>query len=275
MANPAEQYNKVKSMTFAILHKDGKEKAYGYLNSQFEVLPRTAWYGLKAELDFFTGYQQKFALTPSLDYGIKCDFSGFMGNAPCRIDVTTNIDFKHLADYDKLQSNSGIPYKIVVMNKETGRMEDIFDLNFRSDNQGGKVFDIALFMPMDYNSNGGPRYNPYQRIVSVNSSTGLIIKEKQLVTDWYLPDIHTKMAEINECYQDYEDDGTMEKQELDSYLAEAAKLLSKSTDLQIVGCAQTNNEIIDHRTCETEEVTHIYWKHPVIEEWLGNEIFEY
>lgn len=275
MAHPAQLYNKIKNMTFAILHRDGKRKAYHYLNKQFATLPKPAWYGLKAELDFFTGYQREFGLTPSLDYGIKCDFSGFLDNKPCRIDVTTNIDFKHLKDYDELQNNSGISYKIVVMNKETGKMEDVFDLNFKSDNQGGKVFDIALFMPMDYNSHGDPRYNPYQRIVSINSSSGFVVEEKQPVTDWYLPDIHTKMAEISEAYQDYDDNDTNEKDKLDVYLAEAAKLLSKSTSLQIVGCGQTNSEIIDPRTCETEEVTHIYWKHPVIKDLLGDEIFEY
>ena len=222
MAHSAQLYNEVKNKAFAILHKDGKEKAYRFLYGQFTVLPKTAWFGLKAELDFFTGYQREFCLTPSLDYGIKCDFSGFLNNTPCRIDVTTNINFKQLKNYDELQNSSGIPYKIVVMNKETGKMEDVFNLNFKPDNQGGKVFDIALFMPMDYNRHGDPLYNPYQRIVSINSSTGLLVEEKQLVSDWYLPDIHMKIAEIREAYQDYDVDGAQEKQELEKYLAEAA-----------------------------------------------------
>lgn len=70
---------------------------------------------------------------------------------------------------------------------------------------------------MDYNRHGDPLYNPYQRIVSINSSTGLLVEEKQLVSDWYLPDIHMKIAEIREAYQDYDVDGVKEKQELEKY----------------------------------------------------------
>jgi len=125
MAHPAQLYNTIKDKAFAVLHRDGKVKAYHYLDGQKITLPIKAWYGLKAELDFFTGYQREFPLTPSLDYGIKCDFSGFLNNTPCRIDVTTNINFKQLKDYEELQNSSGIPYKIVVMNKETGKMEDV------------------------------------------------------------------------------------------------------------------------------------------------------
>ena len=276
MAHPAEKYNKVKNVTFSLLNKNGVVAAYKYLNSQMSELPLHAWYGLKAELDFYTKYKTNYSLTPSLDYGIKCDFSGMIDEGQlCRIDVTTNIEYKKLKDYDPIQKKDGMLYKIVVMNKDTGKIEDIFDLNFPPDNHGGKLFDVALFMPMDYNGHGEPRYNPYQRIVTISSKTGNVICEKALVTDWYLPDIHTKMSEIYEAYDDYDGNEDIEGDELRGYLCEAAKLLTKTTDLNIVACGQTNREIIDPRTCEDEEVTRIYWKHPVVKDWIDDVVYDF
>lgn len=275
MANDAGLFNGVKNIAFSLLNRDGASKAYSYLESQKDVLPANAWWGLKSELDFYIGYKDKYRLTPSLDYGIKCDFVGMIEEGQmCRIDVTTNIEYKHLKDYDRIQQRDRMLYKIVVMDKKSGKIEDIFDMNFIPDNYGGKLFDVALFMPTGYNGKGDPRNNPYQRIVSVSSATGLIVEEKGIVTDWYLQDIHSRMVDIYECYEDYDGDEDLAGEALKEYLAESAKLLTKSTDLNIVACGQTNKEIIDPRTCEDEEVIRIYWKHPVIEEWMGDVISE-
>ena len=265
MVNEAELYNKVKKITFSLLNKDGEKKAYNYLECKKSVLPIKAWKGLKAELDFYVGYKNKYCLTPSLDYGIKCDFTGTIEKGQmCRIDVTTNINCKKLKDYDPILQRDKMIYKIVVMN-ETGKLDDIFDLNFLPDDHGGKLFDVALFMPTDYNSQGDPRNNPYQRIVTVSSATGLIVEEKEIVTDWYL----------QEYYEDNDVEEDLVSKELGKYLEDSAKLLSKTTELNIVACGQTNREIIDPRTCEDEEITRIYWKHPVIEELIGDIIEEW
>lgn len=275
MVNEAELYNKVKKITFSLLNKDGEKKAYNYLECKKSVLPIKAWKGLKAELDFYVGYKNKYCLTPSLDYGIKCDFTGTIEKGQmCRIDVTTNINCKKLKDYDPILQRDKMIYKIVVMN-ETGKLDDIFDLNFLPDDHGGKLFDVALFMPTDYNSQGDPRNNPYQRIVTVSSATGLIVEEKEIVTDWYLQDIHNKMIDLYEYYEDNDVEEDLVSKELGKYLEDSAKLLSKTTELNIVACGQTNREIIDPRTCEDEEITRIYWKHPVIEELIGDIIEEW
>lgn len=276
MAHPAEKYNKIKNMLFAILNKDGRNKAYSFLYSKASDLSDNSWKGLKAELDFYVGYQQKFMLTPSLDYGIKCDFTGMISQGEmCRIDVTTNLDVKKLKDFDPIIQRDSFIYKIALMNPTTGVLEDVFDMNFLPDNQGGKIFNVALFLPMDYNRYAEPRYNPYQRIVSVSSSTGEILSEEKIATDWYLPDIHTKEEELYECYEDYDGEDDLVGIELGSYLSEAAKLLTKETDLNIVACGQTCKKIIDPRTCEEEEFTKIYWQHPAIEGYLDDELWEY
>lgn len=272
MEHPAEQYNKIKNMTFSILLKNGRVAAYKFIEGQREKLGR-AWYGLKAELDFFTNYQGQFKLTPSLDYGIKCDFTGMMDNDLCRIDVTTNYNFKKLSTFEPLMNRDGICYKLALMNKGTGLLEDLFDLRFPPDNYGGKLFDIALFMPMEYRD-GEPRYNYYQRILSISSTTRKVVEEKEIVTDWYLPDIHTMKADIYEAYSDYEGDDGIEQKILNDYLANSARILSKSTDLNIVACGQMNHEIINPKTCESEEITRIHWKHPVIQDLLEDIIFD-
>lgn len=228
MKNSAEEYNKIKNMLFAILNKDGRRKAYSFLNSNASILSDKLWKGLKAELDFYVGYQQRFMLTPSLDYGIKCDFTGTISRGEmCRIDVTTNLDVKKLKDFDPIIQRDRFVYKIALMNPETGMLEDFFDMNFLPDNHGGKIFNVALFMPTDYNRDGVPRYNPYQRIVSVSSSTGMILSENKIITDWYLPDIHTKEAELYEFYENYDGEEDFAGKELGYYLSEQLSYLQK------------------------------------------------
>ena len=271
--NEAELYNTTKNIAFSILLKDGTEAVYKFLSSKYQNFPANMWYGLKAEIDFFIGYKYKYKLDPTLDYGIKCDFVGNIdGCNNCRIDVTTNYSYKKLKDYEAVQKRDNRFYKIVLMNKNTGKLEDVFDLNFPIDNSGGRLLDIALFMPMDYNSQGDPRYNYYQRILTISSSTNCVIEEKSIVTDWYLTDIITKIDEFNSYDEVYADN--TEKDLLNKYLENSAKLLSKTTNLNIVACGQTCNEIIDPRTCETDEITKLFWKHPVIQDLLDDTIYD-
>lgn len=274
--HPATVYNRVKSIVFSRLNRDGIAEAYKFLDSQRgTTLPIPAWFGLKAELDFYTGYKDVYTLDPTLDFGIKCDFVGDIdGCERCRIDVTTNINFKRYKEYESIQQKDHRKYKIVLMNKDNGKIEDVFDLNFIPDNFGGRLFDVALFMPMEYGHDGDPKYNYYQRILTISSTTQTIIEEKEIVTDWYIPDILTKKSDIYEEYEGYDDDSGIEETILKKDLAETAKFLSKSTDYNIVACAQTSRIIINPHTCEEEERTQIYWKHPVIQDMIDDIIYE-
>lgn len=60
-------------------------------------------------------------------------------------------------------------YKIVIMDKDNGEINDIVDLNYPFSKNGGRLLDIAIFMPHDFNSHGEPRNNPWQRILTVDS----------------------------------------------------------------------------------------------------------
>lgn len=120
--HPATVYNRVKSIVFSRLNRDGIAETYKFLDSQRgTTLPIPAWFGLKAELDFYTGYKDVYTLDPTLDFGIKCDFVGDIdGCERCRIDVTTNINFKRYKEYESIQQKDHRKYKIVLMNKNNG-----------------------------------------------------------------------------------------------------------------------------------------------------------
>lgn len=268
--HPAAIYNESKAQLFSIYHKDGAMKAYSFLNNVLrDQLAYPSWCGLKAELDFYDKYRHKYMLDPIWDYGIKSDFSGdFDGCSHCRIDVTTNLDYKHLSDYDKVMRDSNRCYKIAVMNPQTGQLEDVYDLNFPLDSSGiGRAFDVALFMPADVDKDGCSKYNYYQRIVRIGSSDPTsdfrLIKD---VTDWYIPDIHTFISDIPEdCDESYY------KAELDEFLVGNAKFLSKVTGHHIVACGQRSYECLTPDG-DGEYITKLYWTDPFIEDELESKI---
>ena len=69
--------------------------------------------GLRAEIDFYHQYRDKYNLTLAEDSGDSCDFAGFISGQPVRIDVTTNVNFKKAAHYTK-PSCAGREYILAV-----------------------------------------------------------------------------------------------------------------------------------------------------------------
>lgn len=270
MSHPATEYNRVKSIIFSILNKENALNAYKMLDNYWGKLPTPAWHGLKAELNFYTKNKDKYILDPVFDFGIKCDFVGNIdGLSNCRIDITTNLDYKKLDDYDQIQKKDNRMYKIVVMDKDSGEIADIFDLNFPIDNSGGRIFDVALFMPSSYGKDGDMRYDFYQKIISLGSSSPEVDFElKSISTDWYIEDFgyYASLLPDDDEACDYD-------KEIREHGIRGAKLLSKSTDSNIVACGQRYYQIIDPRDGDGEWVTKIYWKHPVITNYL-NEIID-
>jgi hypothetical protein len=264
MTHPAELYNKVKAIVFGTFNNSGLLAAYKMLDNYRAKLPLPSWYGLKAELDFYTKNKNKFILDPTFDYGIKCDFTGNIdGINNCRIDITTNIDFKKLETYEPIQKKDNRKYKIVVMDKDNGEIADIFDLNFPFDESGdGRIFEIALFMPSEANDNG-LKYDFYQKIISISSSNPESEFElKDISTEWYMPDFEYLISNLP-------DDVDILK-EINEHAICGAKLLDKSINSNIVACGQRYYEITDPRDGTGDWVTKLYWKHPVIENYLDD-----
>ncbi|TWI20358.1 hypothetical protein [Sphingobacterium siyangense] len=264
--HPAEQFNKAKAQVFSIYNRDGDVPAYKLLEAYRGSLPITAWYGLKAELDFYTKNKDVFTLDPVFDYGIKCDFTGNIdGVNNCRIDITTNLNFKKLKDYDSIQRKDNRKYKIVVMDKDTGKIADIFDLNFPYDNSGeGRMFDIALFMPSS-SGNDGLRYDFHQEIITVGTSDPE--SDNKFITsctDWYIPDFEYMVSELPE--------GINIEDEILKHAVFSSTSIEKSTSSRIMACAQPYFNIFNPHTGEGEWITKIYWKHPVVADYLGDYI---
>lgn len=275
MEHPAEIFNKIKNIAFALYHKDGFLAALKFIDGEYSSLGPRGYVGLKAELCFYDRNKDTLALTPSLDYGIKCDFSGAFDGRICRFDVTTNLNCKHLKDYESIQSKTSIPYKIAVVNYKTGVIEDVFDINFPIDESGqGRLFDVLIFNHGDSNSQGEYRHNPYQEIFQVNSYTPMEdVKLIDTLTDWYIPDIHTYKADLLGNADDEDDSYWADKIEKDvnQYIIENAKFLSKESGRNIVACGQRCFRYIG-KDGDGEYYTKIYWQHPVIEGYLPNEL---
>ena len=274
MEHPAEIFNKIKNMAFAIYHKSGYAAACSFVDANYEKLGHNGYIGLKAEIGFYERYKDSMFLTPSLDYGIKCDFSGMFDKSICRFDVTTNINFKHLKDFEPIQSKTTIPYKIAVVDHETGAIEDIFDINFPVDQSGeGRLFEILIFHHGDVNEHSEFRNNPYQEVYQISNVNPLY--ENKLIdtlTDWYIPDIKSYEAELWENIYD-DDSSTVNqiKKEVTSYIVENAKFLSKEYVHNIVACGQRSYQYIG-KDGDGEYTTKIYWQHPVIEGYLPDDL---
>lgn len=266
MIHPAEFYNKTKAIVFSTLNKDGNLAAYKMLDNYRSKLQLPSWYGLKAELDFYTKNKTTSLLDPVFDYGIKCDFVGnFDGVNNCRLDITTNLDFKKLETYDKIQKQDDRKYKIVVMDKNSGEIADVFDLNFPLDKTGeGRTFEVALFMPSD-SKDGELKYNFYQKIITIGSSQpDEDFELKAISTDWYIEDFDFYNSQLaNNETTDY-------KKKIESHAIMGAKVLSKSTSTNIVACGQSFYNVTNPKDGEGEWLTKIYWKHPVIENYLDD-----
>ena len=128
--------------------------------------------------------------------------------------------------------------------------------------------DIALFMPQECNSHGEPRNNPWQRILTVDSYDPTTFnKEVDIVTDWYLPDIHTELGDLHDAeIPDPEN-------QLENYLIDSTKLLSKTTGRNIVACGQLVGRF-NSVTEEDDYFTQLYWRHPVVENYLDEVIYD-
>lgn len=277
MKNDAASYNAIKAEAFSIYNKDPMSNVLSFLASNIKELKPTGYVGLKAEILFYNRYKKEFLLDPVWDYGIHADFSGNIdGCNNCRIDVTTNIDFKKLSTYDPIQRKDDRMYKIAVVDPKTGELLKIVDLNFPFDaRREGRLFDVALFMPAETNRHGECLYNYYQNIITLNSAYPewdfKLVKQQM---DWYIPDIKTMLGDIADAYEDAPDDD--EKidvyEELRNELADTVKFLRKVTNRYIVACGQRKYKITDPRDGDGEYVTHLYWKHPLIADMLPDDI---
>jgi hypothetical protein len=245
IVNPVEYFHRIRRICFAIFSKGGAAKALDFLEKVKKELGVRAYIGLKEEIHFYKKYGEKFSLTVALDAGESCDFSGNIDHEPCRIDVTTNIAFKKLEEYEPFQRR-GRKYKIALMDYKTHRLIDIIDINFPfCEECGGRLFDIVILTLPESQI---PGLTDTQKIVSICSEdpySHFIVRKEE---SFFIPDFE----EIDP-----------EDVDLNKYAFGIATFFKKRSQLNIVACGG-ESYITVAPDGDGFWGTKLYWKHQMI-----------
>lgn len=137
-------FNKCRRHLFSIYNKYGDlDNAINYvLKGSLYALDKRSIVGLEAELKIYDKHKNDWDLTPTLDCGDHTDFTGFINKEQVRLDVTTNVEFKKLEDYEKFQKE-GKRYFIVYFNRRTEEAE-LIDINFPFCDCGGRLMKMVV-----------------------------------------------------------------------------------------------------------------------------------
>lgn len=220
--NPAEEYNKHKRVAFAIFNKNGLSKSLDYVEAIKSKLEYTSYIGLKEELFFYGVEGKKFQLTPTLDAGDCCDFTGRIGNELYRIDVTTNLSFKNLKKYEKLQEK-GHKYIFALMDHKKNKLIDLIPINFQFCKCGGRLFDVVILNK----SEEIQEFSDSQKIVTICSEdpySHYIIRKEEY--NFLIPSLEVIVEESSD------------PKELERHAVSIVKFFKKTSQLNIVACGE-------------------------------------
>jgi len=168
--HPANTYRNFRAKYFGIARKHDFRTAYYVLESDREKLnmdPRD-YAGLLSELIFLETHYDDFDLDPTLDCGSHADFRGSFKNNNARFDVTSNLDYKDLEDYEPMQKE-GRPYYIALVDPERKEIDRIIDINFPfCEICGGRLINTVIVENINYTRQRTPTQT--ERIVKVCSN---------------------------------------------------------------------------------------------------------
>lgn len=177
MPHAAESYDRIRRIVLSAYNRDPSkvheyESWIGKYWSKGE-LDRCHYVGLLAELRFLAAHERVFALTPCLDVGDGADFTGSVDGQHCRIDVTTNIDYKNLKKYEPLQLR-GHNYKIAVCDRNSGALIEMVDVNFPfcSECNTGRMFPVAVLLKENINDKGESSWTNDQALINMCAECG-------------------------------------------------------------------------------------------------------
>ena len=146
--NSPNLWQKIRYHAFSIYEKTKDIDAALSVLCKYEMPANTSrkfYVGLKAELIFYKGEGRRLSLDPSLDAGVKADFSGLQQGRPISIDVTTNTDYKNIDDYAGPTRKRGRLYLIADVDIKTEKYE-LFPLRFPLCPDCDKFSHYILFM---------------------------------------------------------------------------------------------------------------------------------
>lgn len=195
----AKLYNKVRRITFSLYHKSGKgyPAAHDFLLSQEGKLSRSAFVGLRAELEFYHNHREEFDLTAAGDFGDHCDFTANIDQKNFRVDVTTNFDYKKYEDYEPFIED-GAFYQIAIVDSDNYELEDLVNINFPvcEECENGRLFDLAL-LGNENSSHSGSRTWSYDQVHFQYCNNCQEIFEVSRITTVQLPDFDTLKGQIS------------------------------------------------------------------------------
>lgn len=258
--NVVNEYNRIKAIIFSTYHNKGINTALMYLDdyNQRGTLDYKNYRGLKAEINFFNKHRVDMVLDPIWDYGIKCDFVGnYDGTNNVRLDVTTNLAYKSKEALFNLNQKTGRLYKFVEVDPETGDIKEVVDYFNPSAKNAVNRYNMAVFMPGERD-----KYNPYLEVYSISVDNPYEdVRHVDTITDFYIPDIKSVIAEMPDDMDDNEKSSEIEK-----YCTTVAKMLNNHYSIRIDALGQ--HEIYPWDLDST--YINVYWRHPALKNYIDD-----
>lgn len=253
----AGEFTRIRRILFSKFHQgeQGREECFEWLETTYrDKLGPQGYAGLKAELEIYRSYGKEFQLTVGADVGDHTDFTGVIDGESYRIDVTTNIDYKDLADYEPLQRDQDAKYKILIADTN-GNIDDIVDINFPfcPSCNSGRLIDVGVLLPINTNRHGDPNWTNDQVLIGVCNHCEYFEEQTRLTTH-FLNDYSTEINNALESDQDRleylasqgktaEFDATAV---INDHTTNVLPYLKKNFNKSIVGLGERNYKMTSH-----------------------------
>lgn len=265
-----EEFNRIRRILYSTFHKgeEGQESAFQYLEYYKNKLKKEAYIGLKAELNFYKKHKKEFSLKVAADVGDHTDFAGILGEEHFSFDVTTNVNYKKLNDYEPLQREFDEKYKIAIVNQD-GELKELIDINFPfcPECQEGRLIEAAIFLPENYNAQGDCLWTNDQVLLGICNNCQYF-EEYDRISTHFLWDFATEIRNAYETYQyrmdklqSIDNKITLEQEKIIlEHSRRVLPYLNKKFGKPLMALGSPTYNVTDFRTCDGYHCTKIYWR---------------
>ncbi len=270
--HPSDKFLLVRKHIFSSFRLHGLKSALNIVDNyrKNNDIDDKHYKGIRAELGFFSSYKKDFGLFESLDSGNHADFIGNIKGSTYGIDVTTNLDFKDLETYTENQKD-GYKYLIALVNPETLKMEEIFNINFPfCADCGGRMIDILYLEPSGSDKDGLINYSYNQRVVTVcsfNVEHSMSKRESNFMTADFSSYINEYVYNLN--FGESSTPLDIAK-EIDRYAISNLKFFRKELNSNLMACGSPEYIVTNPRDGEGYNGTKIYFRRPFIKNDIGD-----
>lgn len=278
-----EDFTKIRRILYSTFHKgeQGRSDAFEYLEKYKNKLGARSYVGLKAEMGFYQKYRKEFALSVAADVGDHTDFSGNLGSQAFRFDVTTNVDYKKLKDYEPLQKDAAAQYKIAVVN-HSGDIEDLIDINFPfcPDCGEGRLIDMVVLLPENYNDEGEARWTNDQSLIGICHHCEYFTEYNRISTH-FLFDFTTEIKTAWENEQDAAEEtfgdtnlpGFDGDRIIQSHTARVLPYLHREFDKSIMALCDRSYKVVNPKDGDGHQILKVQWKknYKFLEDYIHRE----